>query len=326
MTGRAAIVAALLGAPCAGAPGSASVGVEGPGVRIVASCAPRTPTVADTVTLLVRVFTEPGVRVDWPASLTPGVEVGGLTIARSRTMPGSIGPDGMLVASREFELEPFLPGEAVLGPFEFVATDGEGERRTLALGAITILVESVLPDGASAELSEPRGVVDAPEERGSFGRTLVFVGAGALVLAAGVGGVLVARRARRDQIATPAQRAKAALALLEDRVRGESGVGARPTSDEAYTALSSTLRSYIEERFGVPAGVLTTEEFFAHATTRARLPADATEALGPVLRVCDEVKFGGAEPGMRAAGEAIETVRAFVDRFGDPADGEGSAG
>ena len=246
--------------------------VEAPGARIDATAAPSRATVADTIVLRIEARAEPGVWIDWPGVLALGADVGGLTIARVREVPDAIDAEGMLRGAREFELEPFLPGVATIGPLEFVIRDGVGESRTLTRGAMTVTVESLLPN-ANATLAEPRGVVDlAPDGAGRW-NVVVLGGAAALVLLAGAGAVLAARRLRaRSDDVTPSQRALAALALLDGRVRGESSVGARPSSDEAYTALSSALRRYIEERFGVRAGVLTTEEFFAHATTRGRLP------------------------------------------------------
>lgn len=295
-----------------------------PGIVIEASAWSKV-TVASTVPLRVTVRTESGVGLEWPGTLVVGGELGGLTIARVRDLPDEIDPDGAVVTARVFYLEPFLPGAATIGPLEFVARDGSGERRTLLLGPMTVTVTSVLPDASRAEVSEPMGVVElAPEQAPRWG--VVALGAGAAVIVAGGAALLIARRgSRREPVTTPSQRALAALALLDERVRGGSGMGARPTSDEAYTTLSSILRGYLEDRFEVRTSVLTTEEFFAHATTRSSLPQDATDALRPLLAACDEVKFGAAEPGLRAAGDAIDQIRAFVGRFNDPAPERGGA-
>lgn len=292
--------------------------VTGPGVHIEATVWSKA-TVARTISLNISVRTESGVRVEWPGTLVVGNELGGMTIARVREHADTIDADGSLVSTRVFSLEPFLPGAATVGPLEFVAQDAGGERRTLVLGAMTVTVVSVLPDASVVEVTEPMGVVDLPPEEASrWGG--VALGAGAALALAGVAAVVLVarRRARREPSATPSERALAALAMLEERVRGESGMGARPSSDEAYTALSTILRRYIEERFAVRTTVLTTEEFFSHDATRSALPQDATDALRPLLAACDEVKFGAFEPGLRAAGEAIDQIRAFVARFGDP--------
>jgi hypothetical protein len=83
--------------------------------------------------------------------------------------------------------------------------------------------------------------------------------------------------------------------------------------------LSSILRTYIEARFVYRATARTTEEFLRDASDNRAggLPPGAAEQLRVVLEACDEVKFAGAEPGMAAAGRAIDEVRGFVDSFGD---------
>lgn len=276
-------------------------------------------TVADTVERAIRVSTAPGVAVDWPASFAVGADLDGLTISAIRDEPARVDAQGRIVSLRVIELEPFLPGEFQLGPFEFtVRREGVSATETLTLPPTTVSVAPLLPDEPDPELAGPKGVVDAPEADAAERTPWIVGGSVALAIGAVAATVIATRRLRTKPGVTPKQRALASLALLDDRVRGESHVGKRPTNEQAYTELSSTLRRYLEDRFEYRATASTTEEFLRDASEhRAGLPDAASINLRAVLESCDEVKFGGAEPGMHAAAKAIDESRAFVESFGD---------
>ena len=311
-----AFVLCALGAPFAGAGPSASV--EHDGVSLHASVSPAEATVVDAVTLRIEAAAPAGVTLEWPASLMVAGEVSGFTVGAVREAGVRIDERGMLVDRREFDLEPFLPGETVLGPFEFgVQREGDAAS-TLTLPGVTVTITALLDDGADETLAGPKGVLEPPPEERSEWTPWIIAGTTAAGLAIALGvGVAVVRR-RRPAPVSARQRALATLALLEDRVRGEGHLGRRPTNDEAYSALSDTLRGYIEGRFGYHATARTTEEFLRDARERrAGLPSNAVERLRAALEACDEVKFAGAEPGLHAAGSAIDEARAFVDAFSD---------
>lgn len=278
-----------------------------------------TLTVADTVERAIRIATEPGVTVDWPQSLVVGADLNGLTISAIRDEPPRVDAQGRIVSLRVLELEPFLPGDFELGPFEFtIRREGDKGVETLALPASTVTIEPLLPDEPNPELAGPKGVVDAPEDDATEWTPWIVGGSVAIAIGAVAATVIATRRLRAKPGVSAKQRALASLALLDDRVRGEAHVGKRPTNEQAYTELSSILRRYIEDRFDYRATARTTEEFLRDASERrADIPDDAANRLRAVMEACDEVKFGGAEPGMSAAANAIDECRAFVESFGD---------
>jgi hypothetical protein len=276
-------------------------------------------TVADTVTRTISVATEPGVSFDWPRSLVVGADLNGLTISAIRDEPARVDAQGRIVSIRVIELEPFLPGDFELGPFEFtIRREGDKTVDTLTLPSTTVSVAPLLPDEPNPELAGPKGVVDAPEADAAEWTPWIVGGSVVLAIGAVAATVIATRRLRAKPTVSPKQRALASLAILDDRVRGEAHVGRRPTNEQAYTDLSSTLRRYIEDRFDYRATARTTEEFLRDASEhRADIPDHAAVELRSVMEACDEVKFGGAEPGMHAAAKAIEESRAFVESFGD---------
>lgn len=278
-----------------------------------------TITVADTIERAIRVATEPGVSFDWPVSLIVGADLNGLTISAIRDEPPRVDAQGRIVSLRVLELEPFLPGDFELGPFDFtIRREGESTTETLTLPATSVSVAPLLPDEPDPELAGPKGVVDAPDAHATQWTPWIVGGSVVLAIGAVAMAVLATRRLRAKPMVSPKQRALASLALLDDRVRGEAHIGQRPTNEQAYTELSSILRRYIEDRFDYRAMARTTEEFLRDASERrSDLPDAASTNLRAVLEACDEVKFGGAEPGMHAASKAIDESRAFVESFGD---------
>ncbi|MGP1310702.1 MAG: hypothetical protein ACTS27_10935, partial [Phycisphaerales bacterium] len=303
----------------------AASSAEMDGARVEAAASPSRATVADLITLRIDAHASNGATVTWPSELVSGDELGGMAVVEIRDMPPRIDAEGLLVESRELTLEPFLPGEAVIGPLRFEVVRADGTREALTLDPVRITIESLLPDSAGDELAGPKDVVDPPVERAAGATPWIVGGTLALALGAAAATLLVTRRMRGGGEVSARQRALAALAMLDDRVRGESSVGRRPSNREAYAELSAILRDYIEERFAYRATSRTTDEFLRDAAERrAGLPADAVEQLRGVLEACDEVKFGGAEPGMAAAAEALDRTRAFVDEFSDREAEEGA--
>ncbi len=288
------------------------------GVVINAELSP-VASVADVVWLRMETIVSDGATIEWPSSLVVGGEIAGMTVADMRLRPTRIDEAGRLVERREFDLQPFLPGEIEIGPFEFVIIRDGGVREPLTLEPITMSITGLLPLDGPVEFAGPKGVVDAPEEAADDLTLLIVGGSAAVVLCAAAGTLIALRWRGSESTESPSRRALTALAILETAVRGEGNVGQRPTNERAYTELSSILRTYIEGRFEYRATARTTEEFLRDASgNRAGgLPADAAEQLRVVLEACDEVKFAGAEPGMAAAGRAIDEVRGFVESFGD---------
>jgi hypothetical protein len=114
-------------------------------------------------------------------------------------------------------------------------------------------------------------------------------------------------------------RASAALAALAARrlpERGEVKV--------YYAELSGIVRRYLEDRFGVRAPEMTTEEFLVATSRGAALNAAHRGLLAEFLRESDLVKFARHRPTVDAATRALEAARRFVDET-RPATAEAAA-
>jgi len=130
-----------------------------------------------------------------------------------------------------------------------------------------------------------------------------IVAAGAILVAA----VTIRRRSPRAARAIPAhERAFAALRRLVDAKLVEQG-----EIEAFFVALSSILRTYIEDRFAVRAPERTTEEFLEEAARHEALAAHRGR-LGEFLAVSDLVKFARYEPEDAQIEHAFDTAKRFI--------------
>lgn len=121
-----------------------------------------------------------------------------------------------------------------------------------------------------------------------------WVALGALVVAGTALAILQwRRRSIRRVAATPGQ----ALAAWEAALRElERLVPLLRTDASREYALAATavLRRYLEQRYGLHAPLLTTEEFLVAAQATDALPEAQRESLRRLLPLCDLIKFGRA--------------------------------
>ena len=86
--------------------------------------------------------------------------------------------------------------------------------------------------------------------------------------------------------------------------------------EELHIRLSTILRSYLENYFGIPAQEQTTEEFLREISESDRFTLEEKEALDRFLHLTDLVKFASFNPGDTRSITALESVRSFVQATG----------
>src|SRR5262245_42457457 len=131
---------------------------------------------------------------------------------------------------------------------------------------------------------------------------------GALLLIGGTLGFLLWRRRQVPVEAPPAvpphvrakQRLAEALLLISD-------------PDKFCTAVSHTVRLYLEERFQLHAPERTTEEFLVELQESAALNGEQKKSLQHFLQSCDLVKFARLEPTESALRELHDAALRLVD-------------
>lgn len=82
---------------------------------------------------------------------------------------------------------------------------------------------------------------------------------------------------------------------------------------EFHFAISACLREYLENRYGVPALEMTTEEFLVYSGTRSDLPDICRSSVVDLLNLSDLVKFAKRESMSGEMRHVLESVRRLVD-------------
>ena len=176
-----------------------------------------------------------------------------------------------------------------------------------ALPPVEVEVVLPLPDGAVPRVADPLPPVPAPAPVAMWPLLL------GLVLLAGALAVWIERRRRRAIVAPvhavpPDLVAIAALEKLRLSLPGT--IEAVPPFVDA---VSSVLRRYVEDRFGLRAPESTTEEFLALVAERRDALAGRQPELQRFLGACDRVKFARERPAPAAATPLLDVAEGFVE-------------
>ena len=206
-----------------------------------------------------------------------------------------------------------LRGSIVLAPFE------EGTYRlpdfavlrdadTLLFEGMELEVKTMPVDTAAFQIHDIKGQMRYPLTL----RELLPWIAGLLLLAAGV--VLAVRlRRRRASGADGATRDPAYIVALRelDKWRGDR-FWAPERQKAFYSGITDTLKTYIEDRFGVDAPEMTTAELFDALRQADDLPADLREELRDLFERADFVKFAKHVASDEDNARALPTAVRFV--------------
>ncbi len=196
-----------------------------------------------------------------------------------------------------------------------------GEEQELLTDELSLKIRPVLSgEEAGGELRAVRRSLEEQLGPSFWQRTWwAFIGAGAL--AALLTALYFVRRGRKAPTISPYERASVALAKLEAQ-----GLPDADTRDNWYVQLSGIVRRYLEDRFGLRAPELTTEEFLRVAQRSDALSSAHKKLLSGFLADCDQVKFAGYEPGAEESQGVLEAARRFLleTHSEDAADDAGS--
>jgi len=138
----------------------------------------------------------------------------------------------------------------------------------------------------------------------------------------------VLNRPKRTR-AGPLPRPPHEIATAElERLRAR-GLVAQGAFKEYYSALSTLVRTYLEQRFRVRAPEMTTEEFLLASARDGRLQAVHRRLLGDFLTESDLVKFAKHLPTIADSDRAYAAARRFVEETAvsvTPPEGQRAAG
>jgi hypothetical protein len=337
-----ALVAALPWlAACARQEAAGAAAGDSAPVVVTASVDPATATTGDVLTYRVVVEHDADLEVTIPEAAE---QIGGLRVARSGVEPvrrksllGSIfGPERQIEV-RWYELRADLVGSYELPAVEVAyrprAADSkaaaESAVETVSSGPVAVEVESVLPgDGSASDIQDIK-----PLRPAATAFPWLWVGIGALVVALVVAAIRALRRPR-GAVSGPPPIPPHVLAYRRlDELRGRELEDVEAVR-QFYFAISGTLRTYVEARFGLNATDLTSEEILAALTSsrssaapRSRLRPGIQPGQGPSLQLgpeadtllrrflveTDRVKYADQHPARQEIDRTWEHARSFVE-------------
>lgn len=212
--------------------------------------------------------------------------------------------DGTETTTAIVDARLFTTGTITTPPLDVPVTDGAGNLTRVAFAPATVTIASVLPPGGS-------DLKDIKAQAGLRTLPVALIAGAALLALAVAAAVVLWRRSRQPQPVIdrrlPHQRALDALAAIEAMALPAEG-----RYKEHYTLVSNTIRTYVEQRYGVPALERTTTEIrrdLRHIDMPPAIPA----LLVAFLQESDLIKFSTFTPDMASAQELLEQGRAIVE-------------
>jgi len=180
--------------------------------------------------------------------------------------------------------------------------------------AIFFAIVLALADGEEPEdIRDIAGPVDLPVDYSPYiwmgAGVVAFIGSGVAVY------ILLRRRERKIEGAPPRSAHEIAYEQLQEIA--DANLIEAGEIERYYVLLSGVIRHYMENRFGLHAPEMTTEEFLQAAasveTRHAVSLQEHRELLRDFLTECDLVKFARYGPDERQMRTAFESARRFVD-------------
>lgn len=281
-------------------------------VRAVVRLTPGAPVIGDRLKLEIEVRAEPGVEVLMPEF---GEALDRFAILDFVPRQG-LDDEGLTLHTQRYTLQAPMSGEHTLPSLliEFVdrrpgrdpAPEGQAAYELLT-EPLTLEVESLVPDVASAELSPPAARLDPRTGPSNFPWAWLAVG-----------GVLLAATAPFAWRAFAAWRLRARQRSAYDIAQSELAelrMARRSTEaeiDAFFVALSGIVRRYLENRFGVRSPEYTTEEFLERVSGSPDLGRGHQRMLRDFLQQADLVKFAHVMPTPEIIEESVKNAERFI--------------
>lgn len=230
-----------------------------------------------------------------PASDTlnvPDLSHGKDLVVRNRQTDTQLLGDGRARTTEKYDLTSFVVGEHILSTGVVQLVHNDGTTTAIPFPTARFAVQTSLTS-SNAAWRDIKGFAGWP---GVFPRWLT--GLLLIALLAAIAAWIVHRFLTKPrtilQYAPPPPPHETALASLK-RLLAKGWIESENV-EPFYTELSSIVRRYLEDRFGLRAPERTTEEFIREATTSRLLSAEHQLLTAGFLEQCDLVKFARHHP------------------------------
>ena len=220
--------------------------------------------------------------------------------------PGGKGRAQLYNVRGSIVLAPFEEGTYHLPPIP-VLRNGKD---TLLFEALQMEVKTMPVDTATFQIHDIKGQLRYPL---TFKEILPWAGGVLLLAALIVLAVWWLRRRARSAGEAGAKKDPAYIVALRelDKWRGDKFWA--PDKQKAfYSGITDTLKTYIEDRFGIDAPEMTTAELFAALKDAKDLPEDLREETRAVFECADFVKFAKHTASDQDNAKALPTAVRFV--------------
>lgn len=214
--------------------------------------------------------------------------------------------------SAKVEMRSYSPGIYEI-PAQVVkySLNASGEKKEAATAGLRIEVKSGLSSsGSVTDIADIKG----PLGPGSISARILILVLALFVIFAAVFAIIrsVKRKIPPDPVIKPWEAHEKAYSRLEE-LRRKDLLG-KDMVKQYYSELSGILRNYLEDRFGLKAPEMTTEEFISYVRQYAQLESRHKDILKDFLSLCDLVKFARHVPDMNYGVSAFDTCKNFVDQ------------
>ena len=263
---------------------------ETPPVKVIAKTDRTKATVAQSIMYTISVQYVPETKVDMPE---PGSKIAGLRI----TDFGENGPlerDGQLLHEKWFKLQPDIVGTYIIPSMAVLYIEETGDKKELKTPQIFLEVISSL---TNEEGEKSVDIIDIKPLQKMERDLKPFILAGcaaAVLLVVAVCILLYLRKRKKNSFE---KRRPAHLIALEDIEKLEKdGLVERGIIKEYYFRLSDIFRTYIENRFDIPAVEQTTPELVPEIDKLEKIDSAVKLKAEEFLKYSDLVKFAKYSP------------------------------
>lgn len=279
---------------CSRTESSTTVSEKGSGlppVQVIARTDKTRATVSESILYTLRVTYDPDLSVTLPE---PGAKIAGLRI----TDFGEEGPaetEDRLFCEKWFRLQPDIVGTYIIPAMTVSYTDKNKEKKELKTPQIFLEVTSALTSASGEKSTDIIDIKPLEKMERDLKPFILAGGAAALAMAAATALFLYVRKRKKQQ--AEKQRPAHEIALEEIEKLERDGLIERGIVREHYFRLSDIFRTYIENRFHIPAVEQTTPELIPEIRKLDTIDVSVMSKAEAFLNYSDLVKFAKYTPG-----------------------------